>query len=117
MLGLFDGTPLQRPVTCAYCGRPCEQCACPRNAGGEVSPPQSQHPRVRRERRRGKWCTIIADLDLSPDDLKSLSKHLRSSLGTGGGITDGELVIQGDHRDTIVSVLLAMGYKAKPAGG
>lgn len=117
MPGLFDGTSLEQPVTCEHCGKVVAECSCPKDAAGRSAPASAQHPRVRREKRRGKWCTVVAELTLAPDELKKLSKELRSSLGAGGGITDGDLIIQGDHRDVIVERLCAMGYKAKPAGG
>lgn len=84
---------------------------------GDVCQPSDQSPRVRREKRRGKWTTVVAELDPEATDLKALLKQLRTSLGTGGGITDGELILQGDHRDSVVDRLNAMGYKAKAAGG
>ena len=34
MPGLFDGTPLVRPVTCQRCGKPLADCRCPRDAAG-----------------------------------------------------------------------------------
>ena len=56
--------------------------------------------------------------------LDALAKTLRKSLGTGGSVTkdkanDGAPMIelQGDHRDTLVDRLKAMGYPAKPSGG
>ncbi|MEO0530155.1 MAG: translation initiation factor, partial [Planctomycetota bacterium] len=76
-----------------------------------------QHPRVRREKRRGKWNTVVGGLGGDAAELKSLLKVLRSELGAGGGVSDGELVLQGDHRDKVVQRLLALGYRAKPAGG
>ncbi|MBX3386986.1 MAG: hypothetical protein KF768_10475 [Phycisphaeraceae bacterium] len=123
MSGLFHGTPLQRPVTCEVCGKPLpsanapDVCACPRNAAGQVILPQHQSPRVRREKRRGKACCVIAGLDPTPSNLAAMLKSLRTSLGTGGGIDDDEIVIQGDHRDAIVTKLCALGYKAKASGG
>jgi len=36
MLGLFDGTPLERPVTCQGCEKPLDQRACPYGADGEL---------------------------------------------------------------------------------
>lgn len=123
MAGLFDGTTLQRPVTCEVCGKPlpsakaADVCACPRNKGGQVIQPKDQSPRVRREKRRGKACCVIAGLDPTPANLSAMLKTLRTSLGTGGGIDGDEIVIQGDHRDAIVSKLNAMGYQAKAAGG
>jgi len=117
MSGLFAGTSLERPVTCERCGKVLDECACPRDWAGEVCSHGDQSPRVRREKRRGKWCTVIAGLDAEATDLKGLLKALRTGLGTGGGISDGDLILQGDHRDAVVDRLVAMGYKAKAAGG
>jgi translation initiation factor 1 len=119
MAGLFDGTSLERPVTCEACGLAMDVCRCPRDGAGRVARPKDQSPRVRRERRRGKWNTIVAGLDPDATDLKALLKHLKGTLGTGGGVdTDAvELVIQGDHRDAVVERLRGLGYKAKASGG
>lgn len=133
-MGLFDGTSLERPVTCQHCGKPLsaaadapntDTCTCPRDADGALRLPTDQHPRVRREKRRGKWCTIIADLDDSATtgtaDRKALLKSLRTSLGTGGGLATSNdadaIILQGDHRDAVVKHLCEMGYRAKAAGG
>lgn len=137
-MGLFDGTPLQQPVTCEHCGKPLKPdatgtnttmtaaaCSCPSDAAGTLRLPKDQHPRVRREKRRGKWCTIIADLDDATcggaTDRKALLKTLRTALGTGGGLDTTErndaIILQGDHRDAVVEHLRGMGYSAKPAGG
>jgi translation initiation factor 1 len=117
MSGLFAGTSLERPVTCDRCGKVLAECTCPRNSSGFLCSPKDQSPRVRREKRRGKWCTVVAQLDTEATDLKALLKTLRTGLGTGGGITDGELILQGDHRDAIVKKLCELGYKAKASGG
>ena len=117
MAGLFDGTSLQQPVTCAVCGAAREACGCPRNAGGEVCRPQDQPARVRREKRRGKWVTVVYQLDPSATDLKALAKQLKQACSAGGSVTPDGVEVQGDHRDRVVQALLAMGYPAKPAGG
>lgn len=140
-MGLFDGTPLERPVTCEHCGKPLPQgatspkpaappeigdvCSCPRDAAGDLRLPKDQHPRVRREKRRGKWCTVVSGLDPRATDLKDTLKTLRTALGTGGGLStdaadpDGPeaIVLQGDHRDAVVARLRDLGYQAKAAGG
>lgn len=116
-MGLFDGTSLERPVTCARCEKPIDACACPRDASGAVRGPEQQSPRVRREKRRGKWTTIVSELDPVATDFKALLKELRTGLGTGGGVDGETLVIQGDHRDQVLERLKKMGYKAKAAGG
>ena len=111
-MGLFDGTPLERPVA-SDDEEPVGDRS--KSAGGPL--PSEQSPRVRRERRRGKWSTIVAGVEGGPAQQKALLKELRTRLGAGGGITDGELILQGDHRDAVVERLVALGYRAKPAGG
>jgi len=44
-------------------------------------------------------------------DLEDLGKKLKSFCGTGGSAKDGEIIVQGDHRDKIVQWLLKNGYK------
>lgn len=128
--GLFDGTALERPVTCERCGKPHAACACPRGRDGKVLDPKDQPVRVRREKRGGKMVTVVGGL--SPrsertDELPELLKTLKKKFGTGGSIgeaKDGarggvsvEIEVQGDHRDALVELFKAMGYPAKAAGG
>jgi translation initiation factor 1 len=118
-MGLFDGTPLQRPVTCERCERALAECKCPRDATGSVLLPKDQAPRIRREKRNGKFVTVIAGLDPVANDLPAMLKAWRSAMGTGGTLDKktNELELQGDHRDKIVADLVAKGFKAKAAGG
>jgi translation initiation factor 1 len=117
MAGLFDGTSLQRPVTCERCGKALLACICPRGADGKVLLPKDQPARVRREQRRGKVVTVIAGLDPKASDLAGLLKQLKTTLGAGGTVADGEIEVQGDHRDKVVAWLIKKGYPAKSAGG
>lgn len=119
MPGLFDGTPLERPVLCDRCGREQSHCDCPPEPAGAapVVPPGGQDLRVRRERRRGKWSTVVSGLRADPPRLKELLSGLRTHLGAGGGVSDGELVLQGDHRDAVIERLRSLGYRVKASGG
>lgn len=118
MAGLFDGTPLERPVLCDRCGREVKACKCPAVVPERAAtPPAEQSPRVRRERRRGKWTTAVAGLADEPTELKALLKQLQAAASCGGGLSDGELVLQGDHRDAVVARLIELGYRAKASGG
>lgn len=117
MPGLFDGTQLEQPVTCPACGKANECCACPRDADGELCQPKDQDARVRREKRRGKWVTVVTGLNPVATDLKQLAKTLKAKCASGGSVTDDGIEVQGDHRDTVVTYLQSLGYPAKAAGG
>ena len=75
--------------------------------------------RVRRETkgRGGKEATVIWDVPGGDVELKSLGKAIKQRLGTGGSVKDGQIVIQGDHVETILSFLKDKGFQAKKAGG
>jgi translation initiation factor 1 len=74
---------------------------------------------VRRESkgRGGKTVTLVTELKLADSELQALAKTLKQVCATGGTVKNGIIEIQGDHRDKIVAKLLALGYKAKSAGG
>ncbi|MEM8873050.1 MAG: translation initiation factor [Planctomycetota bacterium] len=116
-MGLFDGTALERPVTCERCGKVMADCPCPRDAAGEVKTPKDQQARVLREKRRGKWTTVVTGLDPVATDLPGLLKTFKTQLGTGGTTRPDGFELQGDVRDKLVETLKAAGYPAKPAGG
>lgn len=118
MPGLFDGTPLERPVTCDVCDRPLSECACPRDASGKVLPPAAQHARVRREKRsRGKVVTVVTGLDPEASDVAEILRKLKVACAAGGTVAGGGIEIQGDHRERVVAVLVELGYPAKISGG
>ncbi|MCP4593837.1 MAG: translation initiation factor [bacterium] len=118
MSGLFDGTALERPVTCQACEEPLDQCACPRSATGGVMLPKDQHARVGREKRRkGKTVTVITGLDPVASDWGAILGQLRSACAAGGTISQDRIEIQGDHRERVLTILRDLGYPAKMTGG
>jgi len=68
---------------------------------------------IDRRNRGGKQVTLVKGFKGKEDDLKDLGKRLKVKCGVGGTAKDGEITIQGDLRDKVVSLLQDMGYKAK----
>lgn len=81
-------------------------------------PSAQQQLRVSLDRsgRAGKTVTLVTGLVGTSADLESLSKILKTRCGTGGSAKDGEILIQGDVRDKVLSILASAGYKAKKSG-
>lgn len=88
------------------------------NEEQETLAPAQQDLRVWLEKnhRGGKTATVVKGFVGNDDDLEVLGKTMKTKCGTGGSAKDGEIIIQGDHRDKIVALLAQMGYKSKRAG-
>jgi translation initiation factor 1 len=91
----------------------------PQSAQTKSLPPQQQNVYLHRDSkgRGGKSVTLVKNLVLSEDNLKELSKQLKQACGSGGTVKDGQIEIQGEHREKIAEFLRELGYKVKIAGG
>ena len=69
--------------------------------------------RIDRRQRAGKQVTLIEGFKGKSEDLAALAKTLKTRCGVGGIAKDGEITIQGDLRDKLVTLLTSMGYNAK----
>lgn len=78
-------------------------------------PPNEQLLRVTMEtkHRAGKTVTLIAGFVGLAEDMVDLGKQLKNHCGTGGSAKDGEIVLQGDHREKVKAWLLKNGYRVK----
>jgi translation initiation factor 1 len=60
--------------------------------------------------RAGKTVTIVYGFQGKEEDMNALGKALKNHCGTGGSVKDGEIIIQGDHRQKVFQFLKLKGY-------
>lgn len=68
---------------------------------------------IDRKMRRGKTATLIEGFECPDEDVAETASELKRKLGTGGSCRGGDILIQGDRRNDIVSLLKDMGYDVK----
>lgn len=66
--------------------------------------------RLDKKQRSGKIVTLIEGLRMSDEAIEDLSRQLKTYCGGGGSAKNGEILIQGDHRDKIVQWLIKKGF-------
>ena len=78
----------------------------------ETLAPEKQNLRVWRDTkgRGGQVATIVRGFEGSSEDLEELGRTLKRGCGVGGSVKDGEIIIQGDHRDRVTALLVQKGY-------
>ncbi|MCH5224486.1 MAG: translation initiation factor [Muribaculaceae bacterium] len=63
--------------------------------------------------RNGKIATIIEGFSISQERVEEIARKLKQQLGVGGSVREGEILIQGNHKEKVNTFLLSMGFKTK----
>lgn len=69
------------------------------------------------EKRKGKPITILEGYTGATTDFKILAKEIKTKLSVGGSFKDDKIIIQGDYRDKIMTMLKEKGFEVKRVGG
>ena len=69
------------------------------------------------EKRKGKPITILEGYNGATQDFKILTKQIKTALSVGGSFKDDKIIIQGDYRDKIMTILKEIGFQVKRVGG
>jgi len=84
----------------------------------ETLPANEQKLYVRLDRLKGgKVATVVENYIANDTDFNALAKELKAKCGVGGTAKDGEIILQGDHREKVVGLLSAKGFVVKKKGG
>lgn len=90
---------------CPTCGLPKDLCVC-----GEIEKEQ-QRIRIRLETRKfGRSTTIVDGIDEKNADLPGMAQKLKGFCACGGTAKNGQILLQGDHRERVRQYLVEVGY-------
>ncbi len=102
----------KRPQGVVYSTNPDYEYQYDEEPQAETLEPARQKLRVHIERhhRGGKTATVVKGFVGSDDDLSDLARQLKGRLGVGGAAKEGEIIIQGELKEKVTSLLNALGY-------
>ena len=102
----------KKRVGVVYSTNPDFECSDDSQGETDTLPKNQQKLRLNMERagRGGKTVTLAKGFIGSEEDINALCKLLKQKCGVGGSVKDGEIIIQGDHRQRLIEILKKEGY-------
>jgi len=77
-----------------------------------------QNIRLHLDRKKGgKIATVIKGFVKTDERLKNLAKRIKRQCASGGSIKNNEIIIQGNKREIVKTILEEEGFKPKISGG
>ena len=88
------------------------------NVENETAAIKEQRIRIHLIRKSGgKVVSVVKGLEGNNETFSNLSKLLKKKCGVGGSYKNGQIIVQGDNRDSIRAILENIGYNVKLSGG
>lgn len=88
--------------------------------GIEPEPEEEEKPKqgrldivLDRKGRAGKTATLVRGWTLPAEEVARIAGVLKQKLATGGSVSEGEILVQGDRRQKLLELLGGMGFKAR----
>lgn len=79
----------------------------------EIQEPQKHFLHFAKEKRRGKTVTLVGEFFLDSKDANTTLKILKKKLGCGGSYKDNYMEFQGDLKEKIRPLLVALNFRFK----
>jgi len=101
---------------CPACEHPITHCKCRAKTTEIATGNGIVYLFLERKGRGGKEVTVIKQLPLNQIALKIMAAEFKSQCGSGGTVSNSNIEIQGDHRNTLRATLESKGYMVKISG-
>ena len=84
----------------------------------EETPNEKQNLKCLLKRLPGnRTLTVVTGMKGNDQLLIKISKDLKRAWGVGGSVKDKQILIQGNHREKVMNILIERGFKVKASGG